>query len=143
VRRLRRGDEGSAIVEFFFLGVLVLVPLTYVMLTVFEVQRSAFAVSAASREAGRAYATADTLEEAQARAGEAARIALADHGIAFRPEMLTFPDGTSFAPGARVVVVVRHRAPLPLLSRLFADDDQPGIDVSGRHVATVDVFRAG
>jgi len=49
-----RGERGTALVEFTWLGVLLLVPLVYVMLSVFEVQRGAYAVSAASRSAARA-----------------------------------------------------------------------------------------
>ncbi|MFI5955247.1 hypothetical protein [Cryptosporangium sp. NPDC051539] len=52
--RRPRGDDGSAIIEFVWGGVLLLVPLLYVVLAVFEVQRNAFAVTEAAREAGRA-----------------------------------------------------------------------------------------
>ena len=41
-----RGQRGSALVEVTWLSLLLLVPLLYVVLAVFEVQRSAFGVSA-------------------------------------------------------------------------------------------------
>ena len=50
---LRNDDGGNAIIEFVYLAVLLMVPLVYVLLTVFRVQGAAYAVSSAAREAGR------------------------------------------------------------------------------------------
>ena len=67
---LRRRDEhGSALVELVWLGLLLLVPMLWIVLSVFEVQRGAFAVSAAARAAGRAYALAPTDVDGERRAG--------------------------------------------------------------------------
>lgn len=52
--RLTRRDEGRAIVEFIFVGVLLLVPLIYLVIAIARVQAAAFSVSTAAREAGRA-----------------------------------------------------------------------------------------
>ena len=57
MRRLR-GDAGSAIVEFCYLAVLLMIPLAYGMLAVFRLQAASYAVAAASREAGRAFVAA-------------------------------------------------------------------------------------
>ena len=56
MRRRRRSERGSALVEVVWLGILLLVPLLWVVLSVFEVQRGAFAVTSAARSAARAYA---------------------------------------------------------------------------------------
>lgn len=74
-------DAGSATIEFVFVGVLLLVPLVYLVLALFEVQRNAFAVTEAAREAGRALSTADDPATAPARAVYAVRLALADQGL--------------------------------------------------------------
>ena len=73
-----------------WLAILLLVPLVYVLISVFDVQRGAFGVSAASRAAGRAYALADTEAEGRSQARAAARTALADQGFdgALRPRHL-------------------------------------------------------
>lgn len=42
-------------VEFTLLAVVLVVPLAYLVLALFEVQRAAFATSAAAREAGRVF----------------------------------------------------------------------------------------
>ena len=63
--RVARGDDGNAIVEFVYLAVLLMVPLVYVLLTVFQVQRAAFAASSAAREAGRVFVTTEDVGVAE------------------------------------------------------------------------------
>lgn len=77
----RRCERGSAVVELTWLGILLLVPLLWIVVSVFEVQRGAFGVSAAARAAGRAYALAPTDAEGERRAHAVARQALADQGL--------------------------------------------------------------
>src|SRR5689334_17331577 len=69
--RRPRGDGGTAVIEFVGLSVVLLLPVVYVLLTVFQLQRAAFGVSQAAREAGRAYATATSSGLADDRAREA------------------------------------------------------------------------
>ena len=91
MRSRRRGDERrSALVELTWLGILLLVPMLWIVLSASEVQRGAFATSAAARAAGRAYALAPTDAEGHAQAEAAARQALADQGA----------DGQSIAADA-------------------------------------------
>jgi hypothetical protein len=49
LQRLRRplpgGDGGNAMLEFVYLSILLMVPLIYVLTTVFQVQRAAFGVT--------------------------------------------------------------------------------------------------
>ena len=78
VHRRLRADEGSAIIEFVFAAVLMMVPVVYLVVTVATVQRSQLAVSSAARDAGRAFATADTVEHGLQRAQAAADIAWSD-----------------------------------------------------------------
>jgi len=68
------GDSGNAIVEFVFLGLILLLPLVYVLLAVFYVQRNVYGVTEAAREVGRAYVTTGEPEAAR----YAARLAMQD-----------------------------------------------------------------
>ena len=77
----RRDQRGSALVELTWLGVLLLVPLLWIVVGVFEVQRGAFAVSSAARAAGRAYALAPNDAVGQSRAETVVRQALVDQGL--------------------------------------------------------------
>lgn len=140
----RPADAGSALVEFTVLAVVLLVPLTYLVLAVFAVQRAAYAVTAAAREAGRAYATADTRGSADARAGAAAALALRDHGLALPPGAVALacePAGGCLTPGSRVRVQVDVAVPLPFVPRLFGGQP-PAVRVRGQHVEPVDEWRA-
>ena len=74
-------QAGSAIVEFVFLAVLMMVPLFYLVMVLARLQSGAYAVSAASREAGRAYVTAQVSARAPSRAHSAAGLAFADQGF--------------------------------------------------------------
>ncbi|HJQ42481.1 MAG TPA: hypothetical protein VJ831_05320, partial [Jatrophihabitantaceae bacterium] len=78
--RLRR-DDGNAIVEFVFLAVVIMVPLVYLIAAVATVQRNSLAVSQAARDAGRAFATSNTVVDAHRRVEAAVRLALADQGL--------------------------------------------------------------
>lgn len=136
----RRDDGGSAMLEFVYLAVLLLVPLVYVLTTVFQVQRAAFGVTEAARQAGRAYATASSDAEGRERAGAAARLALQDQGVPLdAPVTVTAPDGVR--PGSVVRVQVEHLVPLPVLGGLFHGAVPPGIPVRARSTAVVDRFK--
>ena len=62
------GDAGNAVIEFVFVAVLILIPLVYFVVAVASVQRSSVAVTHAAREAGRAFATADSTDQGLQRA---------------------------------------------------------------------------
>lgn len=77
----RRDERGSALVELSWLGILLILPMLWIVMSVFEVQRGAFGVSAAARAAARAYALAPDDVTGVVRAREAARVALDDQGV--------------------------------------------------------------
>ena len=134
-----RADDGNALVEFTYLAVLLMVPLVYVLTTVFQVQRAAFGVTEAARQAGRAYVTADTAAQGAARAQEAADLAMRDQIPGFGRAAVTFPRA-DFRPGGTVSVTVRHDVTLPILGGLFGRVE-PRIPVRATHVEVVDRFR--
>jgi hypothetical protein len=115
----RRDERGSALVELGWLGILLLVPMLWILVSVFEVQRGAFGVSAAARSAGRAYALAATDAEGERRARAAAEQVMADQGLADVPLVLEFscdsPGSSCHSGGAVVTVRVDTRIDLPLL----------------------------
>lgn len=115
----RRDERGTALVEFVWLGILLLIPLVWFVMSVFEVQRGAFATTGAARAAGRAFALAPDDSIGRARAEAAARQAFADQGIDGAPvdvRVTCTPYPTSCHSGTSVVtVVVRSRVALPLL----------------------------
>jgi Flp pilus assembly protein TadG len=134
-----RDDEGNALVEFTYLAVLLMVPLVYVLTTVFQVQRAAFGVTEAARQAGRAYVTADSAAQGALRAQEAADLAMRDQIPGFGRATVTFPRA-DFRPGGAVTVQVSHSVTLPVLGGLFGRVE-PTVPVRATHVEVVDRFR--
>lgn len=117
--RRRTGARGSALVEFVWLGLLLLVPVVWIVLSVFEVQRGAFATTAAARAAARAYTTAPTEAVALDRARAAARQAFLDQGLGdVTPTVqvsCSLGPGRCLAGTSVVSVTVRSSVVLPLV----------------------------
>ncbi len=137
-----RQERGSAVVEFVVLGVLLLVPLVYLVLVLARVQSGAFAVSQAAREAGRAFVTASTDEEAAPRAEAAARISFEDHDFADTGRLtVACASDPCLGPDARVRTTATVSVPLPLVPAFVRGSVPLSVPVSATHVATVDRFR--
>jgi Flp pilus assembly protein TadG len=142
--RRHRGEDGSALVELSWLGILLLVPMLWIIVSVFEVQRGAFAVSGAARAAGRAYALAPSDAEGLARAEAAARQALADQGIDGAPldvriTCTPYPDdchaGTSV-----ITVVISSRVDLPLMPEILGGE-APSFALDATHAVPIGQFQ--
>ncbi len=140
----RRDEVGTALVEVTWLSLLLLVPLVYIMLAAFEVQRSAFAVSAASRAAGRAYAIAPTQADGLVRARVAARVALADQGLDLARGTLVVDcephPRDCLSPGSVIHVDVRYPVALPLTPTALGAST-PSIRVEAEHSVPYGSFR--
>ena len=81
-RRARpTGDEGSSVIEFLGLSLVLLVPLVYLVLTLGRLEAATFATEGAAREAARTYVAADGADEGAERAVAAVGIALRDQGF--------------------------------------------------------------
>jgi Flp pilus assembly protein TadG len=136
-----RGESGTALVEVVWLAILLLVPLVYLVLAVFEVQRAAFAATAASRAAARAYVLAPSVAQAEQRARAAGQVALADQDVDAADTRLTITcTGGCLAPGSVVHVAVRGHVDLPLLPPIFGDQ-APSIRVEAEHSLPYGTFR--
>ena len=134
-------QAGSAIVEFVFLAVLMMVPLFFLVMVLARLQSGAYAVSAASREAGRAYSTAQVAAQAPSRAHSAAGLAFADQGFADEGTIEIRCDGTPcLRPEGRVQITATISVPMPLVPAFFSGIVPMQIPVSATHVAIVDRF---
>ncbi|MBM6400890.1 pilus assembly protein [Phycicoccus sp. MQZ13P-5] len=141
-RDVRHDERGSAVVEFVTLAVLLLIPLVYLVLMLGRVQAGAYAVSQAAREAGRAYVTADSGEDAAARARAAADLAFADQRFEGVGRLELACDGTPcLRPDGRVRTTATVRVPLPLVPAFVREVVPLSVPVSADHVSTVDRFR--
>jgi hypothetical protein len=141
-------DRGAAIVEFVFLGVLLLVPLMYLALAASAVQRNLYGVTQAAREAGRAYATGNAVN-APARAQYAARLALEDQGLPGADVVVRYAavdvdcaaartDPWPAIPGAEFAVCVTRPFTVPGVPGVLAG--RPNT-VTGRFIVHLDEYR--
>lgn len=146
--RLRRDDAGSAIIEFVFVAVIVMVPLIYLIVAVATVQRSELAVSEAAREAGRAFATAASTADAESRARAAVEIALRDQGVPDDVEVRFVAAGAACSappvtprldPGAQFTVCVTRHVGIPAVPSVLTGR---GITTVGQYLVHVDDYRA-
>jgi Flp pilus assembly protein TadG len=141
-------DGGSAIIEFVFVAILVLVPLVYVIAAVATVHQGRLTVTNAARDVGRAIGSAGAGTDVQARADTALRISLADAGLSPQDVEVRFVDANEPCdapqitpdpqPGAEFAVcVVGHQQLLAIPTMLAGR----GITTIGRYVVHIDEFR--
>lgn len=83
MRRSKRwtDDDGSASLEFITTGMILLVPLVYLVLAMASIQGGALAVEGAARQAVRVFVQSADAAHAEASAERAIQFALADYGI--------------------------------------------------------------
>lgn len=138
-------ENGNAIVEFVYLALVLMLPLVYILLTVFRVQAASYAVSSAAREAGRVYATAESLDDAGPRAFAAASLVMGDSDLPLRADQMeiTCSSTPCLVPGSRVNVVLTYQVALPLVPRFFSDRAPATVRVTSRHLEVVDRYQAG
>ena len=116
-------DDGSASLEFLTVGMLLLVPLVYLVLAVAAIQAAAFAVEGAARQAARVFVQAPDTAAAAASAQRALDFALADHGIDVPATIaVTCTADPCLTRQAFVTVTVDLRIPLPLMPPVLGDD---------------------
>lgn len=145
VGRRQLSDRGSMTVEVAFLLVLLVVPIFYLVGTLGRVQAGAYAVTAAAREAGRTFVTADSPELALGRAYAAAGLVYAAHGFTEGQGSVTVgcPGGSCLEPGSTVQVDSRIVVPLPLVPDFVRSAMPATITLTAQHVEPVDAFREG
>lgn len=140
----RREESGSALIEAIWLSLLLLVPLVYLVVAVFTVQRAAYGVSAAAEAAGRAFTLAPDETAATGRARAAAAVTLADHGVEVAPDRVSIsctPDPANcLGPGSVVTVVIDGDVALPLMPAVLGSAT-PSVSVDAHHRIPYGTFR--
>jgi hypothetical protein len=141
----RRGpdESGTALIEFVWLAILLIVPLLYIVLAAFDTQRAAYAASAAARSAGRAFVTAPDQATGYARAEAAVRLAYQDQRMDDMPvvRISCRPDPRScLTPGSVIRTEIRSTVDLPLMPAALGSNT-PGIRVESEHEAPYGTFR--
>ena len=110
-------ERGSAVVEFTFLSLLLMVPLVYFIITMGQLQGGSFAVVGAADQAAKVFVAQEDAAVGRAAAEQSVLLALADHGLSAadtRVETSCAP-ADCLAAGSAVTVTVHLRVPLPFV----------------------------
>lgn len=141
-------DDGRAIIEVVFLGVLVLIPVIYIMIALLRLQSATLAVSQAARDVGRLIETSGDTDQIEA----VARTDLHDQGISTDSMIIrAVPKGTdcdgsddaltiSRQPGATYDVCVISVVTLPGVPTILSGSDNT---VTGVYTVHIGELREG
>lgn len=141
---LRRDERGSAPLEFIVVGLLLLVPLVYLIASLGVIQSHALGVESGARHLARAVAMAPDAASADARAAAIMRTTADEYGIDESSIDVGFTcvpaGGACPRAGATMVVSVAARAPLPLVPPVFGLDRLASVPVSATAAQKVSRF---
>jgi hypothetical protein len=134
-------DTGSASLEFLTVGLLLFVPIVYLVLSMSAIQAGAFAVEGAARHAARLSADGGGTSTRSVAIDHAVRIILDDYGIDPESAAVSVACETPACDraGERVEVSVRASIALPLAPEMFGPS-LTSVPVEATATATVSRF---
>ncbi len=137
--RLSNDDDGSAAVEFILVGVILLVPLFYLVLVLGQIQGHALGVESGARHLARTIASAHDAAEAAARADLVRAAIVEEYGLREAVvEVTCIPAGDACPrAGALLQVVVRADAALPFVPPVLGLDRAARVPVEATSVQRV------
>lgn len=140
-----RNDDGSAALEFIVVGVILLVPLVYLIVALGVIQEQTLGVEAAARHTARVIALAPDAETAGSRSEQVLAGIVAEYGLtadAVDVDMSCTPAGAECpSAGATIVVTVSTRVTLPLMPQVFGLDRAASIPVEASAAQKVSRLR--
>lgn len=133
-------EGGQALIETLLVGLVLIVPIVWVLGVLADLHRGALASSAAAREAGFEAARSTTLGEAQAAAAEAVDQAFVDQGLSSERARVRM-SASALERGGVVQVEVGY--PVKVMTMpLLPGAGGPVVWVNARHYARIDPYRS-
>ena len=139
------GDRGTAMVEFCSLGLLLMLPLIYLVVAMGRIEAASFAADGSAREAARALVTARNEAAGRARAAAAVRLGLLDQGFDVPVDdalVISCSKTPCLSPGGEVITRVAVPVVLPGVPAIVDRVVPVRVTVRSEQVAMVDAFRA-
>ena len=132
-------ERGSAVLEFILVGMLLLVPLVYLIVSLGLIQGHSLGAEAAARHVARAVATAEDLEDARIRADAVLVAVSEEYGLENVELSLRCTPAGATCPraGATLHVTVRTAVPLPLVPPVLGLEQIAAIPVEASAVQKV------
>lgn len=134
-------ETGHALVEALLLGLLLLVPIIWMLSVFAELHAAALATTSAAREAGFEAARASDPLTAERAASASIEAAISDHGLDPRLASVSWENAEGWTRGGDIEVAVTYQVAAfqaPLLGAIT----EPSIPVTARHVTTIDRYRS-
>ena len=132
-------ERGQALIESLLLGMLLIIPIIWVLMVLADVHRSALAATSAAREAGFDAARSDDVEDAARAIERTAGLAMANHGLDADESNIRWSAPEGIERGARIEVHVAYSVNVvrfPFLGEVSG----PSVWVRSTHIARVDPF---
>ncbi|MFK3678637.1 TadE family protein [Microbacterium sp. NPDC090218] len=140
-RRSAIDDDGSAALEFIAVGVILLVPLIYLVIALGAVQEQTLGAEAAARHLARVISRAPDPATAAVRADAVLAGVVAEYGLdadAVDVSVTCTPSGAECpSAGATILITVATRVQLPLVPELFGLDRSTAVPVEADAVQKV------
>ena len=139
------GERGTAVVEFCTLGLLLMLPLIYLVVAMGRIEAASFAADGSAREAARALVTARNEAAGRARAAAAVRLGLLDQGFDVPVDdalVISCSKRPCLSPGGEVITRVAVPVVLPGVPAIVDRVIPVRVTVRSEQVAMVDAFRA-
>lgn len=133
-------ERGSASLEFIVVGLVLLVPLVYLVVTLGAIQAAALGAEATARHTARAIAGAADAADARTRTEAVVSAVAREYGLdleAIKLETTCTPAATCPEPGALLTVTMRTRVVLPLVPDLLDLDRIASIPVEATAVQKI------
>ena len=138
----RSTDSGSASLEFATLGLMLMVPLVYLVLTLGQIQAAAFATEGAARLAAREWVRTSDSGTPDDQAAHNIALALADFGVHMDESHWERECSADCrAPGSLVTIRVTTNVHLPLVPPVLDIDARAVIPISGSASQVVPRYR--
>lgn len=133
-------DEGSASLEFIAVGVVLLVPLVYLIVALGTIQSQALGVETASRQLARTIASAPDSPTGDVRAERVIEAIVAEYGIdraGLRVDVTCAASGPCPSAGTLLSVTVTADVALPLVPPVLGLDQAARVPVTATAVQKV------
>lgn len=137
-------ERGSAALEFILVGLLLLVPLVYLVVSLGLIQGQALGAEAGARHIARAISTADGVDDARVRADRVLRAVASEYGMdaaSVELDLSCAPAGARCPePGATLVVTLATRVTLPLVPPVLGLDRLASIPIEASAAQKISRF---
>lgn len=129
-------DSGTAVVEFIFASIVLLIPVIYLMLAISQLQAASYATSSAAISASRI--AARDAEPSEARARDVATMHFTDFGLTDVPVTIAYScSGPCGQAGSLITARVETKVALPGFPLIFGSAHSPHITVRAAHTDVV------